>query len=343
MDENKHSRQLNFCARIFAALAAAFFSIPTAHAQQTNGRALENRFLIVFDTSAEMKKRVPMTKKALDSLFVTGMGGQLQTGDTIGVWTFDQNLRKGEFPLQVWSPDAAAKIDADMGSFATKQRYSKTANYGALQPLLDQLVQGSDRLTVVIFCDGETAMTGTPYDTGINQIFLQRQADQKSARQPFIIVLRAQLGKYAGCTVDFPPAGVDFPDFPPLPPPPPPPVPTNPPPAAPQHVRHISIIMIGTNSDEKPTPPKLEVTNSPPPAAPTNAAAETNIASAPEKIPDTQTNALATTENSSFDPNYSMAIGASFLVVAGGLTIFILRRARKNQHFSLITRSMKKK
>jgi peptidase E len=38
-----------------------------------------------------------------------------------------------------------------------------------------------------------------------------------------------------------------------------------------------------------------------------------------------------------------MALGAAFLVVAGGLTVFMLRRSRRNRHASLITRSMRKK
>jgi hypothetical protein len=329
MDNQKHSRQFILSARILAVLLAGIFLIPVARAQPSGEQSVENRFLLVFDTSADMKRRVPMVQKALDNLFVTSLGGQLQSGDSIGVWTFDQDLRTGQFPLQFWVPDDAATIAADINSFAGKQRYSKTTRFGALQPLLDQLAQDSDRLTVLIFCDGETAMSGTPYDAGINQIFQQRQAAQKKAQQPFIVVLRAQLGQYIGCTVDFPPTPVDFPGFPPLPPPPPPPPPTNQPPPPPKHIVMQSIIMIGTNTEAKPPP------------APANPIVETNAFSAPGKISPAQTNA-AVPEDSGFGSGGALAVGGVFLVVAGGLTVFMLRRLRKNSHASLITRSMKK-
>jgi hypothetical protein len=184
-------------------------------------------------------------------------------------------------------------------------------------------------------------MSGTPYDDGINQIFQQRQTEQKKLEQPFIIVLRIQLGKYVGCTVNFPPALVNLPDFPPLPPPPAPTEPTNqPPPTPPRRVAIQSIIMIGTNSETKPTPTKLEATN--PATTLTNQVMEGNTVSVPEKVSMTQTNAAAS-GNSGLGSDDAMAVGAAFLVVASGLTLFILRRSRKSGHASIITRSMKKK
>jgi hypothetical protein len=338
MDNLKHSNQFYFCARIFAALLAVIFLIPSARAQPAGQRAVENRFLLIFSTSADMKRRAPMLQKTLDNLFVTGLGGQLHEGDGIGVWTFDQDLRTGQFPLQNWSADDAATIAADINSFVGKQRYSKATRFGALQPLLSQLVQDSDRLTVLIFCDGETAMSGTPYDAGINQIFQQRQDAQKKAEQPFIIVLRAQLGQYVGCTVDFPPTPVNFPEFPPLPPPPAPPAPTNEPPPPPKRVAAQSIIMIGTNTETKPPSAPKPAGEPPPPAV-----SQTNVMATPPTNSAAQTNTVAlSSENSGLGSGGALAVGAAFLVVAGGLTVFMLRRSRKGGDASLITRTMKK-
>ena len=305
-----------------------------------------------------MKRRAPAVQKALDNLFVTGMGGQLQPGDSIGVWTFDRDLRTDQFPLQYWVPDEAATMTAGIVAFVGKQHYSKTTSFGALQPWLNEVVTNSERLTVLIFCDGETAVSGTPYDAGINQLFQQRLAGQKKARQPFIVVLRAQLGQYVGCTVDFPPALVDFPRFPPLPAPPPPPVPTNqpPPPPPPPPVVVPSIIVIGTNP-----PPAPKPTNTPPvvpvvpvsetnvtAAPPTNAVVQTNAAANPPTntpppvAPANMTNAMPSPpENPGIDSRGALAIGAVFLGAAIILGVFIRRRARKTGS-SLITRSMNK-
>lgn len=355
MNQPTHSGRFILCARIFAALFAGIFLIPSARAQQ----AVDSRYLFIFDTSSAMKKRVPAEQQALDNLFVTGMGEQLQPGDSIGVWTFDQDLRAGQYPLQYWVPDEAATMTASIAAFVEKQHYSQTARFAALQPLLNEVMTNSERLTVLIFCDGETPISGTPYDAGINQIFQRRRAEQKKARQPFVIVLRAQLGHYVGCMVDFPPAQVDIPPFPPLPAPPPPPKPPKPanqppPPPPPPPVVVPSIIIIGTNP-----PPAPKSTNAPPVApagktnviaAPlTNAVVETpvktnppsapKLTNAPAMVPENQTNAPASPAGSDVDGNSALAIGAAFLAAATVLGIFIWRRARKSGS-SLITRSM---
>jgi len=140
-------------------------------------------------------------------------------------------------------------------------------------PLLSEVVQSSPRLTVMIFCDGNDELHGTPFAAGIDQVFKQRQSERQKARQPFIIVLRSQLGSYVGCTVNFPPAPVSFPEFPPLPQPanPPPPEATNPPPPPPPLAPPL--ILIGTNHPSRPrapvNPPPPVATN-PPPSAPAN-------------------------------------------------------------------------
>ena len=61
---------------------------------------MPGRYLFIFDTSSSMKKRLPAVKKTLTSMLATSMGGQLHTGDTIGVWTFNQDLYPGDVPLQ---------------------------------------------------------------------------------------------------------------------------------------------------------------------------------------------------------------------------------------------------
>ena len=108
-------------------------------------------------------------------------------------------------------------IASNIIKFVSKQHYSKKTGFDALQPLLNQVVQSSERLTVLIFCDGNGEIHGTPYDAGINQIFQQRQNERQKARLPIVIGLRSQRGQYVGCMVSFPPQPVSLPAFPPLP------------------------------------------------------------------------------------------------------------------------------
>jgi len=371
MNTRARQNKLACGARIIAALLAVVFLISKTAAQPVV-QPVENRFLLVFDTSSNMKKRVPAVQRALDTMLATNMRGQLHKGDSVGVWTFDRELHSGEFPLQQWAPESAAAIASNITRFLARHRYSKRTSFDTLRPSLNWVVQNSDRLTVLIFCDGDGEITGTPYDSSINQIFQQKQAECKKSQQPFILVLRSQLGNYTGCTMSVPPEQVGLPEFPPLPQPPVEPTNTPPPPPPAPAVEAPPLIIIGTKAGTNsppaaPAPAPPLATNQPTPAAavpPTNVIAnvETNLpppiatvkptneplaapaapAALVTPVAAVQTGAsVPPPENSGLSTPKALAIGAAFLVVAGVLmTVLILGRARRAGHGSLITHSM---
>ncbi|MGP8019698.1 MAG: hypothetical protein ACLPRE_01690 [Limisphaerales bacterium] len=224
-------------------------------------------------------------------------------------------------------------------------------------PEVNGLVQNSERLTVLIFCDGDGEIKGTPYDNAINSTFKQNESVLRKADQTFIVVLRAQFGQYTGYTVNSSAIGVNFPDFPPLPQPPQPvaPAKTNPPPPPPAPVVTAApLVIVGTNvvthllppipaTSGLTNPPPVKVESNPPPAesllTPTNAS-PTNAP--PPKMAETQTNAPASSgENSGLSRGGALAIGAVLLAVAVVVIIAALVRSRKRGRGSLITRSMK--
>jgi hypothetical protein len=337
MNNRKGSKFFIRLARSFFALLAGFFLVPAIHAQPA-ATGVDNRFLLIFDTSADMKKRMPAVQKALDELLATSVRGELHSGDSIGVWTFDEKLRTG-FPLQQWVPEDAPMIASNINRFVSKQHYAKSTSFAALQPLLGQIVENSERLTVVIFCDGEDVMNGTSFDSGINEVFQQKGSAQKKARQPLVVVLRSQRGEYTGCTVSFPPAAVNLPQFPPLPPPPAP-KPADIPPPAPTVVP--SLVIIGTKVGTNMPPPAP--TNLPPPVALVD---QTNVISTPLTNPVAQTYPAAASssppENSGGSGKKPLVIGAVLLVAAGVLTALVVFRPRRTDRGSLITRSMREK
>ena len=193
---------------------------------------LEERWLLVFDTSSEMKKRLPGVEATARILLETSAAGQMQPGDSVGVWRFCQKLHTGEFPLTTWNPLSASVTASNLVKFVHRQWYAGDTSMAALQPALNQIIAASDRLTVMIFCDGTSEINWPPYDSALNQTFRQNFAERKKSRQPFVVLLRSQQGKLVGCTVSFPPGGINFPAFPPRPEPPKPVVvaPVTPPP-----------------------------------------------------------------------------------------------------------------
>jgi len=340
---------------MIAALLAGMILLPGLRAQPTE-QTVQNRFLFVFDTARDMKSRGEAMEKTLNTLLALSLSGQMHAGDSMAVWTFGQELQTKGYPLQTWNPDNAVMIASNLVKFVNNQHYAKATRFEALQPILNKVVQNSERLTVLIFCDGEAKFSGTPFDDGINQIFDQKRSDQKKTGQPFVIVLRSQLGQYVGCSMGLPPQPLNYPQFPPLPLPPPPPAPkvTNaPPPPAPVVVAP-PLIIIGTKTDSSP-PPKTVTTNLP---VVTNVlpvsslSGQTNAPALPPAIPVTTnlpmqtiapTNA-ATPATTQASPPADGSKG--FLIIGSGLfgaaialgLVFWLRPRPKDP--SLITRSM---
>ena len=215
---------------------------------------IEERWLLVFDTSAEMKKRLPGVEATVKTFLGTSGGGQIHADDSVGVWTFCRQLHTGKFPLTTWKPERSSETISNLVKFVHHEWFSGETSLAALQPALNKVIADSDRLTVVIFCDGNSRIDWTPYDLGINQTFQQNFAERKKTRQPFVLLLRTQQGKFTGCTVNFPPSEINVPTFPPwpeppkpvvdLPPPAPAPVPVIPKPTV---VPVPALIIVGTH------------------------------------------------------------------------------------------------
>lgn len=364
--------------RLLLAVWVGCFWVSAAFPQQM-ADSINGRYLLIFDTSSAMKKRISATQNAVERLFFSMMNGQLRPGDTIGVWTFNRKLRAGDFPLQHWLPQNAAPIATSITNFVAHQHYSKSTRFEAIMPDVNKLVQSSKRLTVLIFCDGRGEIKGTPFDKTINGIFSQNEPALRKANQTYIVVLRSQFGHYTGYTVNSSAVGVSFPQFPPLPSPPPPPPPqSNPPPVKvetnpPRPVIHLPpLVIVGTNVSTnmiRSIPPQKESSNSPSAGMATNLptvktqsnalqaiAVPTNSSSAfsppvtkSQTVPlvetNAQTNALAAAGKNppGTSRRASLVIGAALLSTAVALIGFALIFSRKPDRGSLISRAMKKK
>lgn len=356
------SNPFALCARVLATLGAGFILVSVALAQPAVS-SVDSRYLLVFDTSSAMKSRVPATQYVVERLFLSMMNGQFQPGDSIGVWAFDRKLRQGQFPLQRWLPENAATIASDITNLVRLQHYSKSTSFDVIMPEVNNLVQDSQRLTVLIFCDGDGEIKGTPFDNAINTLLKQNERALSKSDETFIVVLRAQLGRYIGYTVNSSAIGVNLPGFPPLPAPPQPvtPVQTNPTPpprkpSPPPVIPATPLIIIGTNVGTNPlpsvppravlpNPPPARVEPNPPPVVESlsNSTNAISTNAAPPKIAEMQTNAPAPSGGpSGLSRHGALAVGAGLLVAAVVLIVFVLVRSRRTSRGSLITRAMKK-
>ncbi len=309
-----------------ALLLFSFFCATLAHA------ADEQRWLLIFDTSSAMKKRLPAVEAEIKSLFLSSIDGKLRTNDSIGVWTFDSQLHAGQFPLMWWQPERAALEATNLAMFLRGQKFSGNTKFDALQPTLNRVIADSERLTVLIFCSGADEIHWTPYDESLNAMLAQTAAERKKSLQPVVVLLRTQVGKYIGATVNFPPQPVTSPSFPLLPceikt------IPSNPPPVA---------IVVPATKPIVPVAPSLVIVG-------THVSSNTNdivkyaaavasnaVALAKSNPPVIVSKPVAST--GSFDKAL-VYVGAALLTVAVGLVFFMLGR-RREPRSSLITSSM---
>ncbi len=208
---NMNRRTLNFEHRtgLVLALFLALIVVVPAEAALSS-----NRYLFIVETSRGMQKREEGVKQAVTNLLGSGMRGQLQTGDTLGLWTYNNQLHAGKFPLQEWKPEKRDELTSRMLMFLGAEKYEKSPAIQKVAPALQPIVQNSDFITIVIISTGEEKITGTPFDDQINGEYKLWHDQQQKAKMPFITVLRANHGTITDSLV----TPVPFPlELPPLP------------------------------------------------------------------------------------------------------------------------------
>jgi hypothetical protein len=152
--------------------------------------------------------------QAVQDMLNSGLGGQLRQGDTLGVWTFNESLYAGRFPLQTWSPEAQQGIALRTVAFLKAQKYEKQASFDKVLPALSRLIKDSPLITIILISSADQQIHGTAFDAQINEFYQKWQDVQQKARLPFVTVLRAQDGRLADFTVNTPPWPVQMPRLP---------------------------------------------------------------------------------------------------------------------------------
>lgn len=265
----------------FPALLAAVMCLSATqlHAQSTTNapRSIaEERVLVILETSVAMQKRAENTQKILGEMFSTALDGDMRSGDTVGMWTFNDELSTGQFPLQRWTKATRQRIAVTMVQFLQQQRYEKTARPAMFWESLTNIVTHSERITVIIISSGSEVISGTPFDESIAQNFLKNEESQRKAKMPFVTILRAYHGKFVNFSVNLPPWPMELPEYP-------------------REARRAAEPVVKIEPEAKdppaPLPPLIVNGNEPRPApTPTNTIYATNIPVEPIKQKPAETN-----------------------------------------------------
>ena len=175
---------------------------------------ISSRFLVIVETSHPMGRRSDATLKTVGSLLYSGFNHQIKQGDSVGVWTFNQQLYTGRLPLQRWSTPLQHEIVSGTLDFLKSQKFEKQPAFSSVRPALDKVIKDSEFISVIFVSSGEDAMTGTPFDDKINELYKSWKVDQEKARMPFITVLRAKRGRITGYAAVPAPWQIEIPPWP---------------------------------------------------------------------------------------------------------------------------------
>src|ERR1051325_8721493 len=112
-------------------------------ATPTNSPGLANRYLLIVETSKSMQKRGQGILNSVQQLLLGGMGGQVRSGDSLGIWTYNENLYTGQFRLQYWSPETHRATVTRSLSFLRDQKFEKQGHLAQVFPALEQVIKDS--------------------------------------------------------------------------------------------------------------------------------------------------------------------------------------------------------
>jgi len=184
---------------------------------QTDGPGLvypANRYLVVVETSRAMQRHTNALAQIVRRLVGSNIAAQAHGGDTLGFWTYNEDVYTGVVPLQRWSKGSSAEIADRIDGFLKAQPFEKLARLDKVIPPADRLNKHSQFITVILICLGDQDVQGTPFDGKINQFFRSWRNKEQDAGAPFVIALRGQAGTFVDCTLNPSPWPVDLPALP---------------------------------------------------------------------------------------------------------------------------------
>ena len=198
-----------------------------------------NRFLLIVETSKAMRRQGDAALAAIDELLRSGIQGQLRTGDSLGLWTYNDQLYTGRLPVQEWTPKFAKDVRERIEECLAQHKLEKSPELKKVLPMLAKVVKDSEFLTVILVSSGEQEIAGTPFDRQINECYktwrdrqrkpikpseaitkdgaepLTLTEQQRKAFRPFVTVLRGERGELTQYSVSPVPWPIEIPALPP--------------------------------------------------------------------------------------------------------------------------------
>lgn len=207
----KKQKRISVAAAVL--LLALGLAAPALFAQHATS---SNRFLFIIDTSAALKPLEMPLRETVFDLIYSGARGRMTNGDTYGVWLVnDQN--DTSFQMESWKPKHNVELAAKAVAHVKDHGLKGKARLDVALADAHRIIQNVDDLTVILVSNGETSITGTPFDEAINARFAELAPQMKRAKATLNTALVAQNGAFVAWAVNSPEFLIEIPSVAPQP------------------------------------------------------------------------------------------------------------------------------
>jgi hypothetical protein len=187
-------RRITFCfiCAIFVLLGVGVLAAP----EKQGGR-----FLFLVEKSAAMDANKVALRNTLRTIIESGLDGQMQYGDTIGLWTYNDALNAG-FPMVYWRREHIADITNAVDFWMSKQKFVHRTDFSKVMPMLQNVIKPSQKLTIIWISTGNDKIAGTPFDSAIDELHMEFRDDFRKQHIPFVTLLAVRKGAITDFTVN---------------------------------------------------------------------------------------------------------------------------------------------
>jgi hypothetical protein len=155
-----------------------------------------NRYLVLVETSMDMKRQQLVARETVWRLLLNGFNGRIRANDTVALWTFSNTVETNRIPARPWVP--AQRMDVANQAFRILQdvKLAKSPNMvEAVEAMKDEVVKPGI-LTVILVSSGAAPLEGTPMDRLVSDITGRNHEAMQEAGKPFVIALVTKDGKF---------------------------------------------------------------------------------------------------------------------------------------------------
>lgn len=177
--------------------AAEKTSTPAA---QTNLPPQYN-FLFVVDTSGSMGQEKVLSANLVRWGIFNGFLGQAQEGDSIDIWTYDDENHITRYPPQIVGSQDPKQMALAAGRFIEGLKFRGRSLFQPVATDLNLLMPHTKGLLVMIITDGEEPISGVSVDIDINEHIAREKKESPNSRDPYLISFAVVNGRITQWTV----------------------------------------------------------------------------------------------------------------------------------------------